>query len=236
MKKFYKLVSIEEQPSHKYHVLLDGKPIKTPAQNDFFCDSMSLATLAQQEWAAQDETIIPDSMPVTQLISTSIDRTAPNRETIEDEILAFLETDLLYFHTAEPPELAAEQDKLWTPWLNKMSDYFGTLPKKTTGLRADDLDLKTAQKARDYIKSLSDLELTLFVHVAQASSSFLLAAALLHNLLSKDEFIKAAFCEEFFYIDFYGTAHNGLDPVLQAKTDMLERDLSAALLILQPSS
>jgi chaperone required for assembly of F1-ATPase len=236
MKKFYKLVSLEALSANQYRVLLDGKSIKTPAQNDFICSSKFLATLVQQEWAAQNETIEPDSMPVTQFISTSIDRTAPHRETIEYEILAFLETDLLYFHTASPPELAEEQHKLWSPWLEKMSALFGTLPQKTTGLRADKLNINTAQKARDYIKSLSDLELTIFVHIAQASSSFLLAAALLQNLISKDEFIKTAFCEEFFYIDFYGTAHNGLDPVLQAKTDMLERDLSAALLILQPSS
>jgi chaperone required for assembly of F1-ATPase len=236
MKKFYSLVSIEATDNGHFRILLDGKPMKTPAQNDFFCNSEHVATLAQQEWSNQEETISPESMPVTQFISTALDRTAPNRATIEQDILAYLETDLLYFHAAEPPELVKEQDNIWSSYLTQMAEILGPLPSKTTGLRAGSLATETKEKAKSFISALSDIELTLFVHLAQSSSSFLLACAFFHKIITSDNFIKATFCEEFFYIDFYGTAHNGLDPQLQAKSDTLTRDLKAAELILFPKT
>lgn len=233
MKKFYTLVSIDMPTSGLYSILLDGKAVKTPARNNLACHSKELATLIQTEWASQKDIINPDTMPITQFISTSIDRTAPNRAQIERDILTFLETDLLYFHTLEPKELAMQQQKLWAPWLEISAKEFGPLPEITTSLKVDALDTETQHNAIEFIKNLSNLELTLFVHFAQASSSFLLAKTFINNQITPAEFVNAALCEELFYVDFYGTAHNGLDPQLQAKKDMLERDLKASQLILQ---
>ena len=234
MKKFYSLVSVETADNECFKIALDGKTMKTPAQNEFSCHSEHIAALAQQEWSNQKEIISPESMPVTQFISTTIDRTAPNKDTIKQDILAYLETDLLYFHAAEPPELAKEQQKIWSPYLTKMVEILGPLPEQTTGLSAAPLTKEAQEKAQNFIDALSDIELTLFVHLAQSSSSFLLACAFFNKLITKEDFIKATFCEEFFYIDFYGTAHNGLDPQLQAKKDTLTKDLDAAGLILFP--
>lgn len=226
MKRFYTTVTTQ-QAAKGHHILLDGKPIKTPAQADMICPDYDVACLVQKEWAAQEEEINPALMPITQLVSTAIDRVQPQRSQIEADSLSYLETDLLYFRTTHPPQLAQAQTEKWDPWLGFHRDTWGEMPAPTTSLSVPPLPENTRHKAQQTIANLSLIDFTALAHLTQSSGSLLLAHAFLNDAMTDQDFIDAAFCEELFYVEFYGTAHNGLDPQLDAKINGLKTDLAA---------
>ncbi|MCB1721910.1 MAG: hypothetical protein KDI11_09165, partial [Alphaproteobacteria bacterium] len=96
MKKFYKLVSVH-QDIGGWAVHLDGRPVKTPLKKTLLAPTEALAASIQEEWAAQDETIDPETMPLTQILSTQIDRVSAQRDAMSAELLKFLDTDLICY-------------------------------------------------------------------------------------------------------------------------------------------
>jgi chaperone required for assembly of F1-ATPase len=116
MKRFYKDVSVGAD-AHGFAVLLDGKPVKTPARNDLRLPTRALAEAVALEWAGQGDTVIAATMPLLRLSNTVIDGVADNRDEVINAILRFGENDLLCYRAHQPPELAARQAEGWDPLL-----------------------------------------------------------------------------------------------------------------------
>src|SRR6476469_8823608 len=75
-KRFYRAATVGE--GAPYPLLLDGRPVKTPAGNALAAPALALAQAIAVEWEAQGERIDPATMPVTRLANTIIDGVAPN--------------------------------------------------------------------------------------------------------------------------------------------------------------
>ena len=71
-KRFYRTVSVEGAPP-AVRVLLDGKPIRTPAKRELALPSRALAEAVAAEWEAQGDQIDPAAMPLTRLINSALD-------------------------------------------------------------------------------------------------------------------------------------------------------------------
>ena len=78
MKRIYKIVSTKNTPKG-YEILLDDRPLKTPGKKSFLLPCEALAQEVMREWAGQGKKIIPDTMPITQIICTKIDRVCSER-------------------------------------------------------------------------------------------------------------------------------------------------------------
>ncbi len=116
MKRFYKLVSVAPADSG-FGVLLDGKPVMTPARNALTLPTQMLADAIAAEWQAQGEEVHATTMPLLRLANTVIDGVAANRAQVVDAILRFGENDLLCYRAHQPPDLAARQRAGWDPLL-----------------------------------------------------------------------------------------------------------------------
>lgn len=117
MNRFYKEVSIAPAGSG-FAVLLDGKPVKTPARRALVLPTERLAAAVAAEWQAQGADIIVTAMPLLRLSNTVIDGVANNREDVINAILRFGENDLLCYRAYHPPDLAARQREGWDPILD----------------------------------------------------------------------------------------------------------------------
>ena len=104
MKRFYTLASTQEK-NGQYYITLDGKTVKTQSGHDLGTPSKALAEAIMAEWAAQGEEILPDSMPLTQILNTKIDRVSEQRDVMSKTLLNYLDTDLLCYRANEPEEL-----------------------------------------------------------------------------------------------------------------------------------
>ena len=124
MKRFYKLVSTAREGS-EFTVKLDDKPIHTPARNLLKIPNEAIADLIAQEWHVQSDPIIPDTMPLTQIIISAYDRITPQRDVLHNEIMPYLHTDLLCYRTDYPEDLGKQQAKTWDPHLKNIKKLFG---------------------------------------------------------------------------------------------------------------
>ncbi len=98
-----------------FAIVLDGRPVRTPAKAPLAVPSRALAEAIACEWQAQGERVDPDSMPLTRIASIAIDLVAPRRDSVIAEIAKYAGTDLVCYRAERPPELVARQHATWQP-------------------------------------------------------------------------------------------------------------------------
>ena len=94
MKRLYHDVEVAAA-DNGYRVLLDGRPLHTPAKRALTLPSAALAETLADEWRAQGETVRPEDMPLTRLANTARDRMPHLRAAAIDEAVGYAGTDLL---------------------------------------------------------------------------------------------------------------------------------------------
>ncbi len=227
MKKFYSLVSTEKQ-DQGIAILLDGKPIKTPAKSDMLAPTQGLANLVMQEWADQEETVNPDSMPLTQFISTKIDRVREQRSEISEAMLKYLDTDMLCYRTDEPQDLASAQAQAWDPIIEAMQDFFKIELQTTTGLRAISHGKAANAALKAYVEKLDEDRFTIMQIVTSLSGSILTSIMFIEGDLAVEEVLAAARVEERYKDTLYDAEKYGTDPMFKKKDKAALMDLQAA--------
>lgn len=99
-------------------VVLDGRPVRTPARAPLVLPSRVLAAAVAREWQDQPEMIDPLAMPLTRAANSAIDRVAPAREGVIAMLAEYGETDLLCYRAEAPGALAERQAAAWDPLLD----------------------------------------------------------------------------------------------------------------------
>lgn len=117
LKRFYRETAVGRVEG-RFAVTLDGRPVRTPLRRPLHLPTGTLAEAIAAEWEAQTAEVKPDTMPMTQLASTAIDRVSDRRAAVIDDIAGYACTDLLCYRAAAPSELVARQVKAWQPHLD----------------------------------------------------------------------------------------------------------------------
>lgn len=91
-KRFYKEAEAVETPEG-FAVQLDGRPVRTPGRALLALPSAAAAALVAAEFAAQDETIDPVTMPVLRIVNTAIDGVAPDMQAVLEDVMRFSASD-----------------------------------------------------------------------------------------------------------------------------------------------
>lgn len=228
MKRFYKVVSTDKCDGG-YSVCLDGRPVKTQSKQMLCAPNEGIASAIMEEWAQQEDVIIPDTMPFTQILSTKIDRVSVERDAIFSNMLKYLDTDLLCYQVSEPEELRQRQEDQWRPWLKWFQTIFGEELLTTTSLNALQQPEKAYDAVKQYIKNLDDDHFTILQVVTNVSGSLVLALAFLHKAITPQKMFDACYIEELFKDTLYNAEKYGQDPILekQQKAAMLDFETSA---------
>ncbi|HMA75407.1 MAG TPA: ATP12 family protein [Xanthobacteraceae bacterium] len=113
-RRFYEAVAVRDDPAG-FAVVLDGRPIRTPARRALAAPCRPLADAIAAEWQAQAEFIDAAGMPVTRLANTIIDGVAAARDEVAGEIVKYLGSDLVCYRAASPQGLVARQSLQWDP-------------------------------------------------------------------------------------------------------------------------
>ena len=100
-----------------FEILLDERPVKTPARRPLLLPTEPLARAVAEEWNAQGEKVDPRSMPLTGLANAAIDRVAPDAESFARGLAAYGANDLLCYRAEGPSSLVVRQAELWDPLL-----------------------------------------------------------------------------------------------------------------------
>jgi len=230
MKRFYKLVSTQKQSATGgFLITLDGRPVKTALKAELLAPNENLANALVLEWSGQEEEIVPDSMPLTQILSTKIDRVSHEREAIQEYLFKYIDTDLLCYRTDQPPELKTAQEDAWNDYLAWFSEKYGHELETTYGLSALSQPKAAHDIVRSTVKELDDDHFTVLQLIVSACGSIVLGLAALNEKADADEIYAAMRVEENFKAKIYNEEFYGGDPAQEAKDKATQADLKAAL-------
>jgi len=94
-------------------VVLDGKPVKTPARRALVVPGRALAEAIAAEWAGQGASIDPATMPLTRLANAAIDSVAGQMLEVEADAVKYAGSDLICYRAGAPEDLARAQGAAW---------------------------------------------------------------------------------------------------------------------------
>ncbi len=122
-KRFYERAEVSGV--EPFAVLLDGRPVKTPAKRGLAAPTRTLGEALAAEWNAQGEHIDPATMPLTRFANSIIDGIADDPAPVADEIAKFLGSDLLFYRADSPEGLVRQQAAHWDPVVAWARDALG---------------------------------------------------------------------------------------------------------------
>jgi chaperone required for assembly of F1-ATPase len=161
---FWKEAAVVERAGG-FSVTLDGRPVRTPAKRPLDLPTRAMAEAVAGEWAAQEETVNPLTMPVTRAANAALDKVAPQQEEVAAMIAAYGETDLLCYRAERPEELAERQRLGWDPLLDwaaeahgaRLEPVAGVMPRAQAPQALDRLSQAVARRGAFELVGLSDL-------------------------------------------------------------------------------
>ena len=117
-----------------FTVLLDGRPVRTPARAALVVPSRAMADAIAAEWQAQGATVDPATMPMARYAHSAIDTVAPQFDAVAARVAAYGGSDLLCYRAGAPAALAARQAAAWDPPLAWARQSMGAALVVTTGV------------------------------------------------------------------------------------------------------
>lgn len=210
-----------------FAVLLDDKPVRTPARRILAAPTAALAEAIAAEWDAQGDVIDPAKMPLTRLANVVIDGVSARPGPVAEEIQKYLATDLVCYRADAPQGLIERQARHWDPIVAWARDALGAhfaLGEGVIHVAQPDAALAAAAAAIP-----ADPWRLGAVHAATTlTGSALIALALSRERLTAEEAWQAAHVDE-----DWNMAQWGRDEIALARRAFRFTELQAAATVLR---
>jgi chaperone required for assembly of F1-ATPase len=205
MRRFYKeAAAAPAEDGEGYRLLLDGRPVRTPAKALLVVPSAALAEAMAAEWRAQGEAVDPRSMPLTGLANAAIDRVGPDPEAFAAALARYGETDLLCYRAEAPDKLVARQTELWDPILAWARRRYDIELKVVSGIIHQPQPAEAVSRIARAVAARSAFELAGLSPLVTVSGSVLIALALDEGALKLDAAWTAASLDDQWQLDQWG--------------------------------
>jgi chaperone required for assembly of F1-ATPase len=198
-------------------IMLDDKPLITPAGNICNVPTAALAGIVAAEWQAQEKTLKPSSMPFTQMVFTALDRIATHRAAVIDDVARYLETELVC-HYSDRNAVSALQRQRWQPlhdWLQRRFNI--TLPITTALAPITSIDIAWAAT---HVATYDDFRLCALQVAVHTAGSFAIGLALVEGAVDAIAATSAAEVEA-----DAQAAEWGADADTQTRRDAVQNEL-----------
>jgi len=223
VKRFYKAAAAAPASQGGFAVLLDGRPVRTPAKAALVAPTEALAAAIAAEWQGQSAEVDPRSMPLNALACTAIDIVAPQRRQIVADLLGFGGHDLLCYWTDETGELMRRQQQHWQPLLDWAARDLEAPLQKTCGIASQAQSLDSLAALGRAIEALDDFALTALAAAVKASGSLVLGLALVRGRVGAAETFSLSQLDELYQAERWGE-----DSEAAQRREALRRELEGA--------
>jgi chaperone required for assembly of F1-ATPase len=195
-KRFYKEAGVGEAGEGGFPVLLDGRPVRTPARRALAAPTRALAQALAAEWNAQQEDVIdPARMPLTRLANAVIDAVAERPGPVIEEVAKYLGSDLVCYRAEGPQGLVTRQGEIWDPVLAFARDALEARFVQVAGVMFAEQPPHAVAAARAHIPA-DAWRLGAVSSITTLTGSALLALALAKEAIAVDEAWDAAHLDE----------------------------------------
>ena len=175
-KRFWKEVSVSENPEG-FGIMLDDRPVRTPAKKPLHVPTRGLAEAIAREWAAQEGVIDPRRMPFTRTANAAVDKVAVQKVEVADMLAAYGDADLLCYRAEHPESLVVRQSAEWDPMLDWAEEALGARLEVRSGVMHVPQDAGVLDNLRERVHRLSVFELAAFHDLVSLTGSLILGFA-----------------------------------------------------------
>lgn len=201
-KRFYKEAAAAQE-GDGFAVLLDGRPVKTPARKGLVLPTEALAAAVAREWADQGTHVDPGTMHLTRLANSAIDGVADQIDAVADDIARYAGSDLLFYRADGPERLTARQTVLWDPVVAWAEHRFAVRFRLAEGVMPVEQDEAVVASVRAAMPR--DPFVLAGLHaMTTLMGSVLLAVAVLERRVTPQEAWDAAHVDEDWNVELWG--------------------------------
>lgn len=224
MKRFYKETGVDEGEGG-FRVLLDGKPMRTPAKAVLVVPTRALAEAIAAEWAAVPEKaeINAAHLPLTRLAATGIDRVVSRRDEVIADTSKYAGSDLLCYRAAGPDSLVGLQRERWDPLLAWAAERHGARLVTAQGISFVEQSVEARARLHEAVAAHGDLALSALYNLTHTAGSVVIALAVSDGRLDAAGAFTAAQTDELYQVDRWGD-----DPSAEKQREGVRRDIEAA--------
>src|SRR5438477_3879413 len=223
MKRFYTNTAVDAGDGG-WRVLLDGKPMRTPAKAVLTAPTRALADAIASEWSNVPEKaeINAAHLPLTRLAATGLDRVATQRERVVDDTAKYAGSDLLCYRAPDPDTLVRRQRDTWQPLLDWAAERYGARLVVASGTTFVAQPAEAVAALRAAVAAHGDLALSALYNLTHIAGSLVIALAVAERHIPAAEAFAAAQLDELYQIERWGT-----DPIATKRHDGIRHDMSA---------
>ncbi len=217
-RRFYERAEVADGEG-SFGVVLDGRPVKTPARRLLAAPTRALAAALAAEWEAQRDVVDPAKMPLTRLANSIIDGVADAPAAVAADAEKYLASDLVCYRAEAPEGLVARQADAWDPVLAWAHEALGARFVLAQGMMYV-VQPESALAAARAAFPRDPWRLGAFHAVATLTGSALIALALLNGRLTAEEAWQAAHVDEDWNMEFWGRDELALERRTQRWAEM----------------
>ena len=223
MKRFYKETAVDLGDGG-HRILLDGKPMRTPAKAVLVVPTRALAEAVAAEWdKVPDKADINAShLPLTRLAATGLDRVTTQRARVIEDTAKFGGSDMLCYRASQPDTLVKRQQETWQPLLDWAAAQYDARLVVVEGLAFVEQPADAVARLRDAVATHSDLGLSALFNLTHISGSLVVALAVAEGHLSAADAFAAAQLDELYQVERWGE-----DPIATKRHEGIRHDIEA---------
>ncbi|MFV2002507.1 MAG: ATP12 family chaperone protein [Paracoccaceae bacterium] len=203
MKRFWSEVTTPQAPGG-FAILLDQKPVRTPARAALVLPTLALARLVADEWQAQLDRIDPALMPITRTANAAIDKVTPQKREVAGLLAAYGDTDLLCYRAETPEALVARQTAGWDPLLDWAAHALKVRLTPHRGIMHRAQDGAALARLAEIVHGLTIFELAAMHDLVSLSGSLVIAMALARGVAADVELWKISRIDEIWQQEQWG--------------------------------
>lgn len=185
-------------------VRLDDRPLRTPAKVPLILPTRALAEAIAAEWAAQEGTIEPASMPMARAANSAIDKVAVQRAEVVAMLAAYGETDLLCHRAEAPAGLVQRQAQAWDPLLSWAAEDLGAPLTPVAGVMPVAQPPESLARLRAALDALDGFELTAAHDLVTLTGSLVIGLAAVRGHLPDDDLWRMATVDDAWQAEVWG--------------------------------
>lgn len=203
MRRFWTTASHQPRDG-QWEVLLDDRPLRTPARHRLLLPNPALAAAIAAEWRQADDTFAPAALPFTALANAAIDIVAPDPGTFVATLARYAAFDLVCYRAAGPAALVERQQRIWEPLLRAVEARHGLSFRHATGIVHVAQPPETLAGVTALLAARSTFELAALQPLISIGGSVVLALALLAGIADADAAHAASLLDERFQQERWG--------------------------------
>ncbi|MFT4150565.1 MAG: ATP12 family protein [Paracoccaceae bacterium] len=185
-KRFWQAATVEPAEAG-FTVRLDGRPVKTPAKTLLVVPTQAMAQAIAAEWDAQQGLVRPETMPMTRMANSALDKVGPLHPAVVDEVAGFGGSDLLCYRADAPEELAARQRQGWDPLLDWAATRLGAPLVQTVGVIHVAQSPESLARLRGHVAGQGAFPLVALHDLVAITGSLILGLAVAEGRLTPEQ-------------------------------------------------